>query len=129
MTQQLLKRRLVVGPIMAAVGVYAIIAMSEAMGWQGAALPSLLVGGLGSFGFAWYLVRSERPHAGRPVVQAGAGLIVAAVVTSALLIRLGPPGLVYAVLVAALSMALGAAISSAYELRQGTYADSRPRQP
>lgn len=61
MTQELLRRRLILGPIMAAVSVFAISAMSKDIGWRGALLPSVLVGGLGSFGFAWYLVRSERP--------------------------------------------------------------------
>lgn len=97
--------------------------MSEDRGWAGALLPSVLVGGLVSFGFAWYLVRSERPQAHRPIAQVGAGFIVAASLLAFLVIRVGPPALIYVVLVATLAMSLGFAISSAYELRQGTYAD------
>ncbi len=128
MTQELLRRRLIVGPIMAAVSVFAISGMSKDMGWAGALLPSVLVGGLGSFGFAWYLVRSERPHVHRPIAQVGAGFIVAAAVIATLFIRVGPPALIYAVLVGALAMSLGYAISAAYELRQGTYAGTEPGQ-
>ncbi len=124
MTQQLMKRRLVLGPIMLAVFVYAITAMSKDMGWHGAAVPSIIVGVLGSFFWAWYMVRSERPRAGRPAVHVSAGFIVAAVVTGTLLIRFGPAGLVFAVLVAGVAIFLGGTISSAYELRRGTYADS-----
>ena len=128
MTQELLKRRLIVGPIMAAVSVFAISATSRDMGWGGAFLPSVLVGVLGSFGFAWYLVRSERPQAHRPIAQVGAGFIVAASVIAMLLIRVGPSVLIYAVLVATLAMSLGYAFSSAYELHQGTYADTEHQQ-
>jgi len=128
MTRGLLKRRLILGPIMAAVSVFTISAMSKDMGWEGAFLPSVLVGGLGSFGFAWYLVRSERPQAHRPIAQVGAGVIVAASVIAMLFIRVGPPALIFAVLVAALAMSLGYAVSSAYELRQGTYADIEHQQ-
>jgi len=124
MSQELLKRRLIVGPLMAAVGVFAIWAMSEDMGWEGAFQPSILVGGLGSIGFACYLVRSERPQAHRPIAQVGTAFIVAAAVIATLFIRVGPPAVIYAVLVAALAMSLGFAISAAYELREGTYADT-----
>ncbi|MGH3331275.1 MAG: hypothetical protein ACRDPJ_08180 [Nocardioidaceae bacterium] len=124
MTQELVKRRLVVGPVMAAMFVYGLTAMSKAMGWEGAALPSILGGGLGSFVIAWYLVRSERPQAHRPITQVRVGVIVAAALNGMLLIRLGPPVLVYGVLVAGLAMSLGLVISSGCELLHGTYADT-----
>ena len=127
MTQKLLMRRLIGGPVMAAMIVYVLTAMAQEMGWQGAVLPSIVVAALSSFGFAWYLVRSERPQARRPIVAPKVSFIVAGGVTCTLLIGLGPPILIYGLLVAGLAMALGLVISSAYELMRGTYADA-PRQ-
>lgn len=69
MTQELLRRRLIVGPIMAAVSVFAISGMSKDMGWAGALLPSVLVGGLGSFGFCvvpGQIGKTARPPSHRP---------------------------------------------------------------
>lgn len=94
------------------------------MGWEGAALPSILVGVVASCGFAWYLVKSERALATRPPTQARVGLIVGAAVIGTLLIRLGPPALIYVLIVAGVAMFLGGVISSVYELVRGTYAEA-----
>ena len=124
MTQKVVKRRLIGGPVLAAVSVYGLNAMAQEMGWEGAVLPSILVAALSSFGFGWYVVRSERRQTRRPLLVPKVNLIVAGGVTSTLLIRLGPPFLIYGLLVAGLAMTLGILISSAYELMRGTYADA-----
>lgn len=124
MTQKLLKRRLIVGPVMAAMFVCGLTATAQDMGWEGTVLPSILVAALSSFGFVCYLGRSERRQARRPIVVPKVSLIVAAGVISSLVIRLGPPILVYGLLAAGLAMTLALAISAAYELMRGTCADA-----
>jgi ABC-type Mn2+/Zn2+ transport system permease subunit len=49
--------------------------------------------------------------------------MVAGSVIAAAFVREGPSVLIYAMLVAGVAVSLGYLISSAYELRQGTYAD------
>ncbi len=122
MSESLLKRRLIIGPLFCALAVFTAIGVAEEAALTGMVAPGLFAGALSSLVIAWLFIRSDRRKARRlSPAKVGTGVVLAGTGGSAWVAA--PGGVVLVLLVLGLGFFLGVTLSAAYELWRGTYAE------
>lgn len=122
MTERLLQRRLIGGPILAALFAFAVWVLVQEMHRSGLFTLSILTMSL-AIGplFSIAIVHSDRrttPMSGPPL---GVAAVVVAIAIGLFFLRFAPPGFLLAVVALGFAASVGMMASAVYELRRGTY--------